>query len=319
MDDGVYPDLPFEDYLAEPRLSSSGIKDILVSPLTFWTNSWLNPDRAERNTEPMRIGRAYHARVVEGAEAFHERYAVKPDPADYPDALRTVEDMKAALAERGWPQTGRKDELKSRLQDYLAEIENDNVVFWDDINTPPEGKELLSPDVFKRVEIAAAMIERHPQLSKAFTGGQSELSIMWHDENGIALKARLDYLKPKVIVDLKTFSNPFGKPMERAIVSAMATYRYHIQMAVYDEAVEASTMARVEPLTLLLIFQETATHAARGVILPRNMMFKLGQHQVQEAKDIFKQNMEAFGDDPWVDTTEITVIDDTAWPVWAAE
>ncbi len=34
---GVYLDLPFEDYLAEPSLSASAIKALMAAPLTYWT------------------------------------------------------------------------------------------------------------------------------------------------------------------------------------------------------------------------------------------------------------------------------------------
>ena len=44
--DGIYFGMPQEVYFAIPRLSASGIQDIMVSPATFWARSWLSPKRA---------------------------------------------------------------------------------------------------------------------------------------------------------------------------------------------------------------------------------------------------------------------------------
>jgi hypothetical protein len=57
------------------------------------------------------------------------------------------------------------------------------------------------------------------------------------------MKARLDYLKPRAIVDLKTVGNPHGKPVAQAVNVALANYRYHVQAAVYQEA--AADSARI--------------------------------------------------------------------------
>ena len=47
LEDGIYFDLDEDQYHAEERLSASGICNMLVSPPTFWANSWLNPDKDE--------------------------------------------------------------------------------------------------------------------------------------------------------------------------------------------------------------------------------------------------------------------------------
>ena len=62
---------------------------------------------------------------------------------------------------------------------------------------------------------------------------------MW-TENDIRFKARFDYLKPKAIVDLKTFGNFMNKPIDSAIYSAMASGKYHIQAAFYMRAFQAA-------------------------------------------------------------------------------
>ena len=47
----------------------------------------------------------------------------------------------------------------------------------------------------RRIEIAAAMIEHHPELRHCFIGGYAEVTVIWF-EDGLWFKARFDYLKP---------------------------------------------------------------------------------------------------------------------------
>jgi hypothetical protein len=44
------------------------------------------------------------------------------------------------------------------------------------------------------IEIAAAYIEKDPELSRAFLGGAPQVSVFWIDEYGVSCKARFDYL-----------------------------------------------------------------------------------------------------------------------------
>ena len=47
------------------------------------------------------------------------------------------------------------------------------------------------------------------------------------------------------IIDIKTFSNALGKPINRALASALANNRYDVQAIVYDDAVtQAKAMLR---------------------------------------------------------------------------
>lgn len=67
---GIYYGLSFEDYLADPAIGSSGIKDLIVSPEEYWFNSPLNPDREPFDSNAHKVGRAYHAMVLEPWKPF---------------------------------------------------------------------------------------------------------------------------------------------------------------------------------------------------------------------------------------------------------
>jgi hypothetical protein len=101
-----------------------------------------------------------------------------------------------------------------------------------------DGLEVLSRDAMQEVRQAAATITLNPHLPKAFQGGVAEVSVFW-EKDGIPLKARFDYLKPRTIVDLKRFSNQRERPVDIAIRLAIAEYRYDVQARHYCDAYEA--------------------------------------------------------------------------------
>lgn len=340
---GIFFGLDEAEYHAVPALSNSGIKNLLISPLDFWARSWLNPDRENEESPFMELGKAYHKRILEGRDAFYRQYAVALDPADYPNALRTVEELKAALPE-GAKRGGSKADLIARIAEASPDAE-----IWDTLEREHAefhaGKTLLSAKAIRRLEVSAAMIEKHPDLGRAFTGGMPEVSIFWrgrYDEELVPMKARLDYLKTQAIVDLKTHGNAQGKPIDRAVAAAMASQKYHIQAAVYQDAVEAAKAmlrdgsadlvhgevdgAWLKALTeanehaFLFVFQATGVApVARGYQMTRSLTFDCGRIAANEAKRRFLENMKLFGSDPWVDQTPVRPFDDTEFPAYMTE
>ena len=338
---GIYFGMDADSYHAIPALSNSGVKQILVSPMNFWANtSWLNPEYEEEESRFMEMGKAYHTRIVEGKDAFYSKYAPSLDPDDYPGALKTMEDLRNALPD-GVKKGGNKTELIARVVEHIPDAE-----IWDLLSEEYaercDGREFLSQNLIKKIEIAAAMIEKHPQLCKAFLGGYPEVSIVWNcQETGVPMKARIDYLKTRAIIELKTFSNPLNKPVDRAIFYAFASQKYHVQAAVYHEAVEAAkamlpdeiimreenvepewldAFGKAEQHEMLYIFQQTGVApVARGWKFPRHLTYDIGKIAVAEAKRRFKECVERFGKDPWVDETGIQEFDDTQFPAFLSE
>jgi hypothetical protein len=345
MESGVYFGLPEEQYHAAFALSSSSIKHLRVTGLDFWSRSALNPNledvqEDEADSEAKILGTAYHTRIVSGKQAFAATFAPEIDVKDFPNALRTVEELKAELRQRGLKLTGTKSVLVETL---LAD--DPTIQVWDliqyDYEARHAGKWFLPQKYLSKIEIAAAMIEKHPTLCKAFSGGAPEVSVFWIDRtHGVPCKARLDYLKPSAIVDLKSFGNVQNKPLDIAIPREIASRKYHVQGAMYDEGAShiadfikqervfgsadpglVAGLARNLPKTWLWVFQmKGPAPVARGITLPREgMLFRIGQAEVENAKQAFRANWEKYGSDPWVDDTPITALDDAAVPPWAIE
>lgn len=339
VETGVWFGLPEADYHAIPALSSSGMKWLAISPMDFWARCrWLNPAyEADDDTEAQELGSAYHARILEGRDVFYQRYAAALDAEDFPDALRTVEQIRDALREREMKVSGNKGELVERLLDADPSID-----IWDamveDHAERHRGKTMISARAVSRIEIAAAMIERHPDLSRCFQGGAAELTVVWHDpETGTPCKARLDYVKARMVCDLKTFSNPLGKTIDNAIYGAIAARGYHVQAAHYLSAVpfirrftaegrvfgdgDRDLLRRLtDSPSWVWVFQQTGiAPLARGKVFPAGMVRGIGEAAARDAKHRYAECMRVFGKDPWIDTAPLEALDDTGFPAWIGQ
>lgn len=339
-DNGIFFGLPEEDYHAAHALSASGIKWLRISPLDFWARSSMNPEREpEEESQAKVIGKAYHKRIAEGRAAFLASFAPEVDPKDHPTALRTLDEIKEAIEAHGEkPKGKRKDDFIHQLHTLAP-----GTPIWGDIigehAEKHDGKTMLPADLMRRIEISAAMIEKHPDLRKAFTGGYPEVSIFWTDpEFGIPMKARLDYLKRAAVVDLKTFENMNGMPIDKAIARTIANYKYHIQAKLYLEAVrqakrlirEGKVFGEVDPAfldalqksdghTFLFVFQQKGVAPiARGVILP-SLTLDMGQVEIDDAKRRYAECRETFGPDPWIDASPVREFDSTEFPAYLGD
>ena len=339
---GLYFDLDEDAYHAAQALSASSMKWLAVSTMDFWARSWMNEAREEggSDSDAKTLGSAYHERVLMGRDSFQARYAAKLTPEDHPDALRTADEIRERLKALELPRGGSKADLVARL------VEADpQAIIWDTLVSEHEeihaGKTLLHPDSIARIELAAAVIEKHPDLGKAFSGGAPEVSCFWADpETGVPLKCRFDYLKPRAVTDLKTFSNPLGKPVDKAVAHAVASQRYHLQAAHYLDgaavAVEHARAGRVfgsipegflERLIaggghrFLFVFQQTGiAPLALGRTFERGLVTaQIAANKVRELIRLFAHCREVYGTDPWVEDRPIAAFDDAEFPLYIGD
>lgn len=338
IQDGLYFQLPEQEYHSVPALSASGIKNLLISNPDFWFRSPFNPNRKDENTDAMLIGKAFHKRILEGEEAFYGSYAATFQAPD--DCIRTVEDIKDALIKLG---IEKPRGLKPQLIEQLLEL-HPGAQILDELRIDYEllhhGKEFVSQDLIASIETSAAMIEKNPNLSKCFKGGFSEVSVIW-TEYGMRFKARFDYLKPKAVIDLKTFGNFLNKPIDSAIYSAMASGKYHIQAAFYLRAVEQAkrlsenqiaemtdeqahfcfNLRQTNEHDFYFVFQQKGiAPLARGKKFLRGSLWSCGEVAIDEAIRRYKHCMERFGPDiPWIDDTAIDEFMDDQFPAYTTE
>lgn len=246
IEDGVYFDLPAEIYHAVPRLSSSGLQNLCVSPATFWARSWLNPEREEKDedeTKAQVLGRAYHCARLE-PNVFHDRYVREPSKSDYPAEGLLTSDVavKAALKDLGEQQTVTGESIEERCG-RLAAAGYEGTIWplvkavWEREDLP--GRTPIPAKYFDQMVTDMERIRDHGEIAPLLSGGASEVSVFWTDPHGLKCKARFDYLTVEHWTDLKTFDNSRGKALEQAIADAVRFNRYHIQGVHYRDGAEA--------------------------------------------------------------------------------
>lgn len=239
--DGIYFSLPEATYHTLPRLSASGISNLMVSPATFWARSWMNPDKEEEKepTHAQILGRAYDVAFLE-PDRFGELFCRLVDPEDF--ELSTHAAIKAELKARGEPQTKDGEgvlDAAYRLRElgYSEPLYHIAKAAQDD-DVAQTGRTPIRGDYFDHVVTDAERLHADETIEQLVAGGFAQVTILWTDDAGIRWKSRLDYLSPEAIIDLKSFENGSGKPVDRCIADAVRFNRYYIQAVIYWQAIE---------------------------------------------------------------------------------
>lgn len=350
---GLYFGMPSETYHAIHALSTSGIKHLSVSSMDYWAHSPLNPDRNSERKDYFDFGNAIHTLVLEGEDVYRDRYVIGLSKGDFPDLLETTEQIKEAIVQAGAKPITKTDEGRSaKKDDWCAQLLDLDPAaqIWERIKAAfeaeHEGAEIISHDIDRRVRIATRMIEAHPEISLAVKGGYPEVSAFWYcPTTGCPMKARFDYLKPGLVVDLKSISGKSNEPVDQQITKAIANFRYMIQHAVYVEAAMqaaqlirstegaciyggeeerawASSWARglTEEPAFLFIFQKSGiAPVTRGKVMPRETYYSVAQRRVEDLKRRWIANCEVYGADLWLDLRPIEHLDDSDFPLWVVD
>lgn len=235
---GCYDGIAAEDYHGreicwQPSISSSGLKTIIdKSPLHYWWNSPLNPNRpAESQSRHFSIGKAAHD-ILLLDERWPERYHVLP--ADF-DAKATKAQAEAHAA--------RNAAIKA-------------------------GMTILRHEDAQLAEAMAAAIASNPFAKAALTNGAPEQTLAWQDrETGVVLRARPDFLpaKRQFIPDLKTAADASPDAFRRA----MASFGYHQSAALYMDGIEAVFDQRPAAFFFIVVEKE-APHCVALYQIPED-------------------------------------------------
>lgn len=264
-EDGIYFNLPEAEYHALRRLSASGIKNILISLPTFWAKSWMNPEVADsddKDTNAQILGRAYHAAIFE-PETLADRYAGEPDLNEFEGMLMTDTAVKAELKEYGAPQT-KAGELavdRARRLEGMGFAKPIKSLIMAEFEDALGDRQPIASKYWQQIMRDLDRIKANPEIHDLVSGGASEVTILWTcPDTGIPMKARIDKLKPDCFVDLKSFANSNGKPVNQAIADQVQFYKYYLSMRAYQVAI-----SMIRKLDLQVMDEPDApTKAERG-------------------------------------------------------
>ncbi len=138
------------------------------------------------------------------------------------------------------------------------------------------GKTVISADMYDRSLTIADSVRKHPVAAKLLSGGQAEQSFFWTDrETGVQCKCRPDYLRDKLVIDLKTTSDASPEAFEKSACS----YRYHVQAWWYLHGLKCNNF---DVRDFVFIAVEKTPPYAVCVYAADDSMLDLGERQALE-------------------------------------
>jgi len=148
------------------------------------------------------------------------------------------------------------------------------------------GKTPITKDDFVLAENMAQAVLDHPYAGAVFASdGEAEVSLFWDaqatDGTVIPCRARVDWMHPAALVDLKTArdASPAG------FTRAAATLKYGMQAAAYQQAYTACTGDTAPPF-LFIAVDKDAPHLVLVAELDQ-VFLDAGARQWQDALDLY--------------------------------
>ena len=244
--DGVHLNLSDEDYFGQDALGSTDLVSLSKKRWGWWWSSRHNRRRKEKVNKDRWFGTALHAIVLEGVAAYEARYAVEPDPREYPNAINTIPEMKKALTDAGFRLSGVSN---WRAADWRAAMRTNmpSTPVWDNVLEDAKdralGREMVSSDddwTLRFMRDVANSVERTDNIDirALFDDAlprMAEVSVFW-TEAGVRRRARLDYMVPAFDLDLKSMGTWKGRPLPFEIGEISAQRGLDIQRADHFDA-----------------------------------------------------------------------------------
>jgi hypothetical protein len=244
LEDGIYFGIDRDLYHAQPRFSASGICDMLVSPATYWSRSWMNPDREamDRSTPAAIAGTAYHCAMLE-PERYEREYYPELTREDMPEgSLFTGPELTEALGARGMTKTVKGEGVMGQAQRLadagfpVSKLWHIRQAAWE---LEHEGMTALPAELVKSIRRDMTRLHGTPEVAELIGNGYSEVAVLWTDPGtGIRFKVLMDKMTLRGVIDLKTFENFRRRPLEICLRDKVRYDRLYVQASLYWEAFE---------------------------------------------------------------------------------
>lgn len=142
------------------------------------------------------------------------------------------------------------------------------------------GKNILSMDDYCNVSAIAKAVRQHETAGKLLKEGTAEVSLFTEIED-VPSKCRMDWLRPGVIVDLKTTDNASPTGFAKSI----SNYSYDIQAAWYLDCCQS---AGLDIETFVFVAVEKAPPYAVGLYELDYASLDVGRSKYQRALSLWK-------------------------------
>lgn len=253
LPDGVYIGLESAVYFGQERLGSTDLEKLHSHREGWWHQSRYNPIWAPEQTVFQAEGEALHAAILEGMDAYEERFVVGPERKLLEGVIDTIPEIKAALervgkfptkdalALRGWT---KAPSSKGEWCDWCA-LAAPELPLWETIQMEFEDRRMNRQVLTRDQDLMVRMLAktgRESEAIAALTGWDgefpslNELSFFWTDDRGVGRRARFDMFLPRFTGDLKSFGNWEGRDLSFALGDRINKMGYDIQVADQHDA-----------------------------------------------------------------------------------
>jgi hypothetical protein len=300
---GIYFGLDEDVYHASPWCGSTDMKKLFRNPPDFWEDSWFNEHREPEGlpTPAQRYGRAIHSCILYGRKQFDLTHRGIDDETG---ETVSADGVKSWLKDHGTQPKKLKDECLQQVKDEF-------------------GVELLTGPSYFRIVAAHASITANPYLQPAFSGGWPEVSVFW-EQDGVPCKCRIDYLKMRASVDLKSFViQDRVQPLDTILKNIILRYRYDMQLAHYQNGRRAMQQLAEEgliygtvrpdldwllqcaacedPAFVLVFYSKQGAPIAKAIQVKwKQALHMSGQASLSYAIEAYLKNFGLFGTERWV-------------------
>jgi hypothetical protein len=239
--EGIYFNMSFDEYKALPYFSRSLAKKVRFD----LEEAKYYQEHGIEETSAMALGTAIHSMFLE-PEDFAKTYVRELSFKDFSGKviLDTNKELENFLASVGEKKSGmKKEELIAKVEPWL---DPNKYVIWDKElkkfyeKAALNKQQILSNENFETMMGLRASFAKRKYLPEAIKDGYAEVTIIWKDaETGIMCKCRVDYLRPTVITDVKSFSvTNEDKSLFEYLFNQTTRKYYNFQFAIYSEALE---------------------------------------------------------------------------------
>jgi PDDEXK-like uncharacterized protein DUF3799 len=238
LPDGIYLNLDFDTYRADPALGSHDLLDCLTGPVQWhgrnrnevWRQIIVGADDGTPSTS---YGTALHAMALE-PEAFGDRYFVAPAKPDLPE---TISEIKAAIDHEGHARVIAESSPKIMWERRAAECGIRLVKDWAaEVEELRGDRQVIHDEWATALNMLHAVLQRHSQAPKFLRNGRAEVSMFWTDANGDRWKVRFDYLRIRTVADVKTHAYRAGEDPITSFCGALSRFGYDFLAAVQLDA-----------------------------------------------------------------------------------
>lgn len=142
----------------------------------------------------------------------------------------------------------------------------------------------LLPQQFEAAQVVADAVRADRYAGKLLSSGAAERTLVWRDaETGIWCRAMLDWIKGRIVVDVKTC--PSASPQK--LPKHISDFGYHIQAAHYLDGMR--TLGLAEKPALLFVFVEKEPPHLVNVVQLNPLALEIGAHYARQARLIYAE------------------------------